>query len=371
MNKVLLLFAFSFISTTAKPQSEYYGVREGVVHIPDSLTYSTSLIAGYIHSHFSSDSKMIRAIYSWVVSNIKYDKDSANEINLGVDPEAKITLALKRRRGVCENYAAIFNDICIKAGLPSFVVNGYTKQMGMVDKTGHSWCAVLVNGSWGLYDPTWDESNGMNLKYFMMAPAEFIETHMPYDPIWQLLNKPVTHQQFNSGNIFNNKNQYFNYTDSIAAYMEMDSLHKFKSSAARIQKDALYNSMVRNNNNIIKMNIEMINQDRDVELYNSSVAGINDATTDYNHFVEYRNQQFKPKKSDGELFGLLDEMENKLLVSLKKLDQVDHSDATFILGTEPVRYRIVQLMSRIKEQKDFVIRYTAADEKAREILFYK
>ena len=78
-------------------------------------------------------------------------------INSDINPEARITVALRRRKGVCENFAAIFNDICLKAGLTSFVVSGYTKQSGAVDKTGHSWCAVFINKNWYLCDPTWDE----------------------------------------------------------------------------------------------------------------------------------------------------------------------------------------------------------------------
>lgn len=373
MNRVLLTLFFIASSWQLKSQgfNDYADVERTIRAIPDSLSYSTSNIASYVNSHFITDRKRVRAIYSWVTNNIKYDKDSANSINLGIDPDAKITVALRRRRGVCENYAAIFNDICLKSGLTSFVVNGYTKQMGTVDRMGHSWCAILVDGNWSLFDPTWDEGSGLNSKYFMTAPSEFIETHMPYDPIWQLLDYPVSHRQFNNGNIYKHGTQYFNDADSITAYIQMDSLHRFKSSALRIQRDELYNSMVRNNNNYIKMNIEMINQDKDADLYNSAVADVNDATSNFNGFVDYRNKQFTPQKTDAELQACLDGIDKKLLSSLRKLDQVDRSEATFTLGTGPVRARITQLMERLKEQKDFVNRYTNTDKSNRQSLFYK
>jgi hypothetical protein len=325
--------------------------------LPDSLSNTTSDIAGYVQTNFTNDNKIIRAIYSWVTANIKYDKDSANAINLGVDQDARISVALRRRRGVCENYAAIFNDLCLKSGLTSFVINGYTRQSGFVDKTGHAWCAVQVDGKWSLFDPTWDEG-GSSTKYFMVSPSEFIESHMPYDPIWQLLNYPVSHRQFNIGNFSQNKNgDYFNYEDSITAYIKMDSLGKFKSSAYRMQKEDWSNPLVKNNQNYIKMNIEMIRQDRDVELYNSSVADLNEATTQYNTFVEYRNKQFTPEKTDIEIQAMLDGIDKILFSALKKLDQVDRSEATFTLGTDPVRNRISRLMERIKEQKEFVKSY--------------
>jgi hypothetical protein len=374
MNKVLLTLVFfaCFLQLKSQGFDDYANIERSMRTIPDSLSNSTTNIASYINSHFSAERKKVRAIYSWVTNNIKYDKDSANPINLGIDPDAKITVALRRRRGVCENYAAIFNDICLKSGLTSFVVNGYTKQMGTVDRIGHSWCATQVDGNWALYDPTWDEGSGFNSKYFMTPPSVFIETHMPYDPIWQLLDYPVSHREFNIGNTYKSANSHhFNYADSIAAYIQMDSLHRFKSSALRIQRDELYNSMVKNNNNYIKMNIEMINQDKDVDLYNSAVADVNDATSTYNGFVDYRNKQFTPQKTDAELHALLDGIDKKLISSLKKLDQVDRSEATFTLGTEPVRVRISQLKQRLQDQQDFVNRYTNTDKSNRESLFYK
>ena len=64
------------------------------LNIPASQTTSTTAIAEYVKQNFNSDRKKLRAIYIWVASNIKYDTDSANIINQGLDPEAKITAAL-------------------------------------------------------------------------------------------------------------------------------------------------------------------------------------------------------------------------------------------------------------------------------------
>ncbi len=373
MIRLVLLFLFLCVIKVSKAQNNQYDeMNVGAVYIPDSLTKSTDKIAGYIKSNFNSDIQKVSAIYAWVTANIKYDKDSANPINLGLDPEAKITVALRRRRGVCENYAAIFNDIAIKSGLTSFVVSGYTKQNGSVDKSGHSWCAISIDNSWYLFDPTWDEGRSIASKYFMVPPSEFISSHMPYDPMWQLLNHPISHKQFYNGDIYQKKDDpYINYADSINAYMQMDSLHKLQSTALRMQQGELYNPLVKNNYNYVKMHIEMINQDKDVNLYNSSVADINDAAAILNNFIQYRNNQFMPEKSDAELLALLDGIDKKLQSSLKKLDAIDKSQATFTIGTQNVRDRINTLMSHLKEQKDFVQRYTSTVKSNRQSLFYK
>jgi hypothetical protein len=365
----LLLFLCCYIFLKAQTFDDRQ-VDNLMLDIPAHQTFSTTDIAEYVKQNFNSDRKKLRAIYTWVASNIKYDTDSANIINMGPDPEAKITAALRRRRGVCENYAAIFNDICVRCGVTSFVVDGYTKQNSSVDKTGHTWCAVFIDNNWLLCDPTWDEGTG-NTKYFLVQPSEMIATHMPFDPMWQLLDHPVSHRGFYNGNIYTDKNQpFFNYADSISAYIKMDSLQKLRSTAFRIEKSGLYNNMVKNRHDFTKMNIEIIREDKDVDLYNSSVAELNTATTIYNNFVEYRNKQFTPAITDNALQSLLDGIDTKLLTAHKKLDEIAKTEASFKFSTEDVRDRLNSLAVRVKEQKDFLKTYLNTAIANRQSLFY-
>ncbi|WP_431216767.1 hypothetical protein ACQ86N_20700 [Puia sp. P3] len=39
----------------------------------------------------------------------------------------------------------MFTDICVKAGIPSYVVDGYTKQKGFVDYIPHAWCVTKLD----------------------------------------------------------------------------------------------------------------------------------------------------------------------------------------------------------------------------------
>ena len=163
---LLLLLIFVVKHLQAQQFNDHGGIDQVVLNIPDSQTNSTEGIARYIQSHFESEENKARAIYAWVTTNLRYDKDSANIINSGIDHNAIITVALRRRKGVCENFAAIFNDISVKAGLTSVVVNGYTKQAGTIDRTGHSWCAAFIDKNWHLYDPTWDVGNSADSEIF-------------------------------------------------------------------------------------------------------------------------------------------------------------------------------------------------------------
>jgi len=65
--------------------------------------------------------------------------------------------------------------------------------------------AVKVGNKWRLYDPIWsagivNDGSKFVKKYNPMwnntAPEEMIKTHMPCDPIWQLLKNPVSYDDF-------------------------------------------------------------------------------------------------------------------------------------------------------------------------------
>ncbi len=212
------------------------------VNIPSSQTASSAGIAAYINSHYSSDEKKIAAIYSWLTANIKYDADSIHYVILDEDNEERVSWALRRKRGVCENFAAIFTDVANQCGINSFAVQGFTKQGGSLDRAPHVWCVAFVDKKWRLFDPTWDAgrvgsmSFDPHYKYFDVPPEEFIQTHLPFDPIFQLLNYPANYNDFVRGNTTNiDHKKYMNYNDSLSAINEMDRISRYESELSRIE----------------------------------------------------------------------------------------------------------------------------------------
>lgn len=81
----------------------------------------------------------------------------------------------------------------------------------------------------------------------------------------------------------------------------MSTLEQLQLSSLRIQKFGLYNPLIKHNLSVTKMNIEMIHEDKDMELYNSAITELNTATTILNNFIHFRNNQFLPAKRDNEI----------------------------------------------------------------------
>jgi hypothetical protein len=370
--KPLLFIFFSFFNIVfAKAQDDYGYVDNIMLGIPASATESTSSIAAFIQSNFKKEKEKFRAIHRWVSYNIKYDTDSMYVFNWGADPGKKVMAALRRRKGVCENFTAVFNEIALKCKLQSFVVSGYTKQSGRVDNVGHSWCAVNADGEWLFCDPTWDENYTSTPNYFLISPAFFIESHMPFDPLWQLLDHPVARQIFYDGNFHLQKDMPdFHFADSVKAFLQLNELQRLEAAIGRIQHFGLVNELEKNNLSFLEMQASLIYEDRDVSLYNSAVNDINKATVILNHFIEYRNRQFSPEKPDNELNTVLTPAFLDLKAAQEKLEQLGHSTANAQYDTYAATERLKNLREKLNEQQEFLSRYLASSLSERKKLFY-
>ena len=193
----------------------------------------------YINANFHSNEDKVRAAFIWVAANIRYDVPNMYAINYYEKKEDKIAKPLQTRQGICENYAALFTDICLKAGIPAFVVEGYVKQNNQLQDVSHAWSVAKIDTSWYLFDPTWASgyvSNGafvakINNVYYKANPSNFIQAHMPFDPLWQLLYHPVSFTDFNNGTVKEDATRpFFNFPDSIAVYEKQNEIERDQAS---------------------------------------------------------------------------------------------------------------------------------------------
>src|SRR5688572_4944324 len=384
MKQIKFIFLF-FLSThlllAQKPAvNEFAAIDKKALQLPDSLTQTTGDIAAYITSNFGSDNDKSRAIFIWVTSNIQYDFENMFAINFYEKKEDKISKPLMTRKGICENYAALFTDICTKSGIQSYVVEGYTKQNGFTGYIPHAWCATLIDTTWYLFDPTWGSGYISNAKfykkinnnYFKVNPATLIKSHMPFDYLWQFLYYPITNQEFYEGKTQQNKNkEYFNFIDSLKIYESQNKSEQMIASAYRVEKNGVKNSMVFDRLQHLKMAIENDRQTKAVNLYNSAAGDYNEGINAFNDFINYRNKQFTPAKPDFEIQKMIDIPDSKLMESKSKLGQIVNpgENTANLIG---ILYKSIDDASvQLKEQQDWLKLYFSQNKSRRKSMFYK
>lgn len=177
---------------------------------PSSKESSVEKLASHLTKKYGTEREKVRAIYVWLADNVKYSTATLNNQSLSVEQRLKRQepeKVLRSKRAVCEGYSNLFKALCDASGLKALMVSGLTKlPNGKLAPTGHAWNLVRVDGSWELIDATWGAGgiNGSNGKYvkslseefFLPSPGEFIQHHLPHDPLFQLLPKAVDYETF-------------------------------------------------------------------------------------------------------------------------------------------------------------------------------
>jgi transglutaminase/protease-like cytokinesis protein 3 len=379
----LLIFSFFLVQISLAQKAivnEFATIDTKALRLPDSLTRTTTDISKYIIANFKTDQEKTRAIFIWVASNIQYDIDNMFAINFYESKEEKIAKPLKTRKGICENYAGLFSDICSKSNIKSFVIEGYTKQNGFADYIPHAWCAAFIDNSWFMFDPTWGSGyiNGgkfykrINNEYYKASPSTLIKSHMPFDYLWQFLNYPITNQEFYEGKTIQNKSKpFFNYPDSIKVYEEQNHINQLISSAYRVEKNGVKNSLVFDRLQHLKLEIENDVQNRIINLYNSAAANYNEGINEFNNFIQYRNKQFTPVKPDADIQKMIDTVNTSLEEAKNKLSQINNPNANTMALISQLNKSIVEASTHVKEQQEWLTLYFSKGKSKRKSMFYE
>jgi hypothetical protein len=230
---------------------------------------------------------------------------------------------------------------------------------------------VELGLQWFFCDPTWDESYKLQANYFLVSPQDFIQTHMPFDPLWQLLPQPISYQQFSAGRFQKDENIIDKATlDSAGVFLQLNDLEQMQASARRIRQAGLYNELIRTRHAYLQMQIAIILEDKDKRDYDSSVQDLQQATTLLNEFIEYRNNRFLPTKQDAGLVNLMKPIEKLLTMALQRISTIGTQIENLQWDTDGMRKKINQLQKRIEEQERFIHQFLLTPVRDRDKMFY-
>lgn len=373
----LFLLFFSFISFAQK-QTPYQLIDEKIRKIPDSLTKSTTKIAQFINANFKTDEEKIRAVFYFTATKIEYDVVNMFTLNMNLKPEEIIQKTLETRKGVCINYAHIFNETAQKLGIKSVIIEGYTKQNGKIDALSHVWCAVYLNKKWLLFDPTWSAGYVINGKYvkkfnerfYKIEPTKLITSHMPFDYLWQFLNYPITHEEFYKGKTqINLTKPFFDYEKEIALYENYTEPQKLLTSSKRIEQNGIKNAMIAENYKYKKNYLDHLKQNKLNDDFNKAINDYNVAVKQFNVFIDYRNRQFKPLKSDEEIKKMIEDPKNNLINTQYLLNNLGAISAQNQPNLISLKNNLSELLKQVEEHEDFVKVYLSKEKNKRQKLF--
>lgn len=359
----ILCFCFTLIMSALYCSGNNVATVDlAMTKVPTNESKTADGLANYINSNFNTQEDKARAIYFWITRNIDYAIANMQNNRLYQNKDDVVKRALATRKGICMSYAELFNTLAEKTGLQSYPVYGYTKQNNKIDTLPHEWNALQINGKWYLLDATWGAGHVMNGKFvrqpgdslFLQDPQVFIRSHMPFDPIWQLLDYVVTNQQFYDGNTQTSDKQRMNYTQEITQWLSQTEEEQLKTSAARIEANGMKNDLIRERLQQIRQNLDGIHMTQQVDLFNEAVKGFSNGIARMNEFIAYRNNQMTPARSQEETYRMLDKAETEFHNAQSILQQLTTTDTSTVSAIRQLRSSIDKALLGTKEQKEFL-----------------
>lgn len=200
--------AASPFALAQKGSADYSSLDNHALAAPREAERSYETLAGYLVSPAKNDGEKVRVIFRWITQNISYDTKGFFSGTLSASSAKN---ALKEKKAGCDGYAGLFEQLAKVSNLEVVKISGFAKGYGFIagsttdQRPNHAWNAVRIEGQWRLLDCTWgagsiDERKQFRRQfqdhYFLTPPEEFIYDHFPTEAQWQLLDPPVSREQF-------------------------------------------------------------------------------------------------------------------------------------------------------------------------------
>ncbi len=343
----------------------------------DSISDLNSL-AHFINQSFSDEESKCRGIFKWISFHIDYDINSMYTLNFKASKQDVLGSLMKDKKAICLGYSYLFDTLCKLTQINSVIITGSTKQSWFPEPAGHAWNAVKINNKWSLVDVTWGSGSLLNKKfvrkindkYFIASGKDLSNSHHPIDPIWQLMEYPISLDNFynpQKKNITQGENKW-NYEDSITTFLTDNYTSQLKSQQRRLKENGTNSSITSDYYIYLENSLRKVYYDK----YKVATKHLNNAIDEYNTYIEFKNHQFSPSKPDEEIEKMIPDIEKEMEwyenISLE-LSLLENEDINNSINQNAKN--INELKKRLNEEKSFVSLYLSTKKNNRRDLFYK
>lgn len=371
MRSILILLIVIISVSSLAQNDDFENIVPIINKTPASIIKSTTSIASYIKSEFKNQEDQLKAAFYWTATNIDYAVEDLYKKLLYESNQALINDAFRKKRGVCQAFAGIFNELAIKLDFDSYVISGYSRQNEhVINSSGHAWNAVKINENWYLFDPTWaggyfevtrsnsnlNKSNYVKKfspEYYKVKPTEFIKTHMPFDPIWQLSEKIISYNDFDQKRFDKPLKDSFKFSDSIEKLPYLTEINRLQNAINRIQILGMGNHLVQNQLDYLIRNLQIHLDNLEGDKFNQALEIELQAIELYNTYVNAFNNSSK-KINFKELNQILDHSYQLAVKAEQAFDTIETKNKTLQLNLKIRKSEIAELFEKIAHEKKFL-----------------
>lgn len=295
----------------------------------------------------------LASVIQWMSGYFSYDLSILENGTYRYDNREKlINTFLKSRKGVCEHFSITFNAIANYLGYESHLVAGYLIGDDRSSATfSHQWNAVVVNDEWFFYDPTWASGYVEGGKYYKdfdrdwikIKPHKLIESHIPFDPMWQLLSQPIRHSDIDTNLALTVDGDAEVLTPTmIRGELLLPEKERLIRKIDRIEKSGITNPLIKMHLNDTKGNLKSAQEAIGIDLINEAISNFNDVVTRFNVYLQKRaDVPGSISKINTSISDL-----NRLLL---EIDEVESNILNFSMSDNHNSKQILKVANEIKK----------------------
>lgn len=255
-SSIFFLFVFLLVNLQiqAREYAEVSFEKADSIAVNFTETYNSSEeLAKKLTAELETRIEKARVFYMWIAHNVRYDckkfqnlKIRKKQIQIKADTkeellekkkdfeEKQLQKTLKTKQGICEDYSRLYKAMADAVGLEAVVIIGDSRDFNQPYRSyhnnPHAWNAVKIDDKWHLLDATWAAGNTnpevtkfyrkVRTGYFFTPPHLFAQNHFPDDEKWQLLETPLTREDFSTQTLINYASMKYHITDFAPSAIE-------------------------------------------------------------------------------------------------------------------------------------------------------
>ncbi|XOV68270.1 MAG: transglutaminase domain-containing protein [Fluviicola sp.] len=261
--RLTLLFCFiSFCGWNQISDARQLQLDSIVTNLDKTILRNLDSLHTTLHLAGKNDEERVFLFYGLIAVQYKYDQARKN------DKQAKeyspYYIAYKRK-GVCRDFALLFDELCQRSEIPCVVATGSTKVTPFesvknvfkrrIKKVNHAWNVVKYNGKWHPVDPTWSkidsiqklyecDENGRrkyagnikisNREYYNKAPKDFYRKRTSVHPAYYCMDTVYTYKtskrNYNNRKVYAVDVDYNSILDSLSANEDYELRRDYQSA---------------------------------------------------------------------------------------------------------------------------------------------
>lgn len=410
----LICICFCVQSLRSQDNAGYYPTVDAIITRTQDSLRTINDVSDFINKNFDSAELRCRAIFKWLIKNIELNADTVFYYGSQKNSRQIIEEAFNSRKTFPNGYAIVFDTLCKLSGVITQIIPGVVnggspnppidwisgigtmtssmhqrnaqtniQSLGNIKRRvktgveGHLWNAVYINEKWHFVDVVWgagymDGKQFMakiNTFYFLAGGRDLVKTHHPADPIWQLVESPITLSQFCDKKFqYTSHEPKWNCHDSIDVWLKAEPISRTKATLSRLKANGLHNEYLQE----YFMLLEDFVKEQYKLKFMSAIDHYNSAVNLLNDYLNYKNNKFKPVKPDAEIKPMLDVVESELTKSDSLYKQIPKE------MDSPMQKSIDQnvknnsfLWDKINEEKAFVSLYLSTPKAKRQAVLSK